>query len=127
MYEKYVELRDARNLKDADVARGTGLSPVVFSEWKKGKSKPKHEKMIKIANYFNVDVEYFNEYFDSQSLNYSMKISYREKEDYEIAHNLITLLNQLDRNDAQSVLDFAKFKLSDGKYKKDNVQNSEVS
>ncbi len=30
-----------------------------FSDWKKGRSKPKIEKIQKIADYFNVDIQYF--------------------------------------------------------------------
>ena len=58
MYEIFAKLLEEKGLKAADVTRGTGIKSPVFSEWKKGKSKPNTEKMIKIANFLGVSVEY---------------------------------------------------------------------
>lgn len=58
MYEIYCELRDARGMKDADVARETGITKSTFSDWKNGRSNPKDAKLQKIANLFGVSVEY---------------------------------------------------------------------
>jgi len=57
MYAKYTELRDSKGYKDSDVAKETGLSPVVFAEWKSGKSQPKVDKLIKIADFFGVTLD----------------------------------------------------------------------
>lgn len=59
MYEKFSELLQRKNVKAADVSRGTGIKQTVFSEWKKGKSTPKIDKLQKIADYFGVPIEYF--------------------------------------------------------------------
>lgn len=58
MYEIFAKLLTERNVKAADVTRATGINQTVFSEWKKGKSKPNTEKLIKIADFFGVSVEY---------------------------------------------------------------------
>lgn len=58
MYEIFALLLKQKGLKAADVCRATGIKSPVFSEWKKGKSKPNTEKMIKIANFLEVSVEY---------------------------------------------------------------------
>lgn len=58
MYEVFAKLLDDRGLKAADVCRGTGLPSSFFSEWKRGKSNPKMDKLQKIADFFNVPVEY---------------------------------------------------------------------
>lgn len=58
MYEIFAKLLKEKGLKAADVTRATGIKSPVFSEWKKGKSKPNTEKMIKIANFLGVSVEY---------------------------------------------------------------------
>ena len=55
-YEKYVEARGDK-YTDYKVAKSTGLSPVVFSEWKRGKCEPKIDKRIKIAEFLGVPVE----------------------------------------------------------------------
>ena len=58
MYEVYRKLLDEKGLKNADVARATGISNMTLSDWKRGKSVPKSDKMRKIAEYLNVSVEY---------------------------------------------------------------------
>lgn len=58
MYEIYCKLRDAKGLKDADVAKATGITKSTFSDWKNGRSKPKDEKLQKIADLFGVTTEY---------------------------------------------------------------------
>lgn len=59
MYAKYVELRDKKGVKDADVAKATGLYPSVFTDWKQGNSSPKIDKLMKIAEFFEVSIEEF--------------------------------------------------------------------
>ena len=58
MYEIFAKLLEEKGLKAADVTKATGIKSPVFSEWKKGKSRPNTEKMIKIANFLDVSVEY---------------------------------------------------------------------
>lgn len=60
MYEIFAKLLAEKGLKAADVTRATGIKSPVFSEWKKGKSKPNTDKMIKIANFLGVSVEYLS-------------------------------------------------------------------
>lgn len=45
MYEIYQRLLDENGLKNADVARATGISNMTLSDWKRGKSVPKADKM----------------------------------------------------------------------------------
>ena len=58
MYENYQKLLDEKGLKNADVARATGISNMTLSDWKRGKSVPKSDKMRKIAEYLTVSVDY---------------------------------------------------------------------
>lgn len=57
MYTRYVELRDAKGVTDYAVATATNIPRSTFTEWKSGRSKPKLEKLMKIASYFGVSVE----------------------------------------------------------------------
>lgn len=61
MYQKYCDLRDAKGLNDYQVAKGSGVNQSTFTDWKNGRSKPKMEKMLLIAKYFDVPVTYFYE------------------------------------------------------------------
>ena len=62
MYELYCKYRDRKGYKDSDVAKGTGIAPSTFSDWKSGRSKPNTEKLIKIADYLDTSVEYLDEW-----------------------------------------------------------------
>ena len=61
MYQKFDQLVKAREITAYRVAKDIGLAPTVFSDWKSGKSKPKVDKLKKIADYFGVTIEYFLE------------------------------------------------------------------
>jgi repressor LexA len=61
MYQKFEQLVKARGITTYRVAKDIGLAPTVFSDWKSGRSKPKVDKLKKIADYFGVTIEYFLE------------------------------------------------------------------
>ena len=67
MYEIYQRLLDEKGLKNADVARATGISNMTLSDWKRGVSKPKEDKMRKIAEFLNVSADYLMTGEESQS------------------------------------------------------------
>lgn len=58
-YERYCTLRDKAGITDYQVAKDTGLNAVMFYQWKNGEYCPKVDKIIKLADYFGVDLEYF--------------------------------------------------------------------
>ncbi|MGO5051210.1 helix-turn-helix domain-containing protein [Lachnospiraceae bacterium LCP25S3_G4] len=58
MYEVFVELLQRFNVTAYKVAKETGISQTTFSNWKSGRSIPKADSLQKIADYFNVSVEY---------------------------------------------------------------------
>ena len=57
MYENYVKIRDAKGLKDSDVAKGTGIRSSVFSDWKKGRYSLKYDKLLRIAEFLGVTTD----------------------------------------------------------------------
>lgn len=61
MYEKFVELLVKNNKTAYAVAKETGIAQSIFSDWKNGRSKPKIDKIQKLADYFGVDIKYFLE------------------------------------------------------------------
>lgn len=58
MYEIYQRLLDEKGLKNSDIAKATGISNMTLSDWKRGKSTPKQDKLKLIADYFGVSVDY---------------------------------------------------------------------
>ena len=59
MYEKFAELLDKNNKTAYAVSKETGIAQSIFSDWKNGRSKPKVDKLQKLADYFGVSIEYF--------------------------------------------------------------------
>lgn len=93
MYEIYCKLRDSKGVKDADVVKATGITKSTFSDWKSGRSKPKDEKLKKIADYFGVTIDYLMEGKDSEQT--SSKLNRKDEKDIkEIIANTEQLLKQ---------------------------------
>lgn len=57
-YESYCKIRDMKGYKDSHVATATGIGKSTFSDWKSGRSKPKNDKLQKIADFFEVTIDY---------------------------------------------------------------------
>lgn len=58
---KLEALTKDKNITFYRLAKELGLPNTIFSDWKRGKSMPKADKLVKIANYFGVSIEYFLE------------------------------------------------------------------
>lgn len=61
MYERFERLLEERGLTAYKVAMDTGIATATLTEWKKGTYKPKVDKLMALAKYFNVPLEYFLE------------------------------------------------------------------
>ena len=59
MYERYLKLRTDKGVSDADVSRDTGVDKATLSHWKRGDYTPKVQSIIKLADYFDVSLDYF--------------------------------------------------------------------
>lgn len=58
MYEIYERLINELGITTYRVAMDTGIAQSVFSAWKSGKSRPKPDKLKKIADRLHVSVDY---------------------------------------------------------------------
>ncbi|CBK77113.1 Helix-turn-helix [[Clostridium] cf. saccharolyticum K10] len=58
MYEIFVKLCEKYGVTAYKVGKETGIASSTFSDWKSGRSRPKADKMQKIADYFGVSVDY---------------------------------------------------------------------
>lgn len=61
MYKKFKMLLEERNVSAYKVSQETGIPYSCFSDWKAGVSKPKLDKLAKIADFFGVSVDFFVE------------------------------------------------------------------
>ena len=58
MYYIFVELLQRNGVSTYQASKATGIAQSVFSSWKNGISKPKADKLKKIADYFGVPTDY---------------------------------------------------------------------
>ena len=58
MYEIFELLCNKNNVTPYRVCKETGLTTATISNWKAGRYVPKQDKLQKIADYFNVSLEY---------------------------------------------------------------------
>ena len=117
MYWKYERLRNMAHLTDYKVAKAAGIGQSTLSDWKHGRSKPKFDKLKKIADALGVPVSVFAEPTEPDEFN-NIVITDQEKE-------LIYLFRNLSYNgrDAaihvlagfQSVPEYAKKKIDSSK------------
>ena len=105
MYEIFERLLQEKGLKAADVSRATGIKSPVFSEWKKGKSKPNTEKMIKIAKFLDVSVEYLMTgkepnagLYSDENADLLIEITHKIKNDSALADRLARYMSLLSEN-----------------------------
>ncbi len=59
MYSKFVRLLQRDNVTPYKVAKDTGISQSTLSDWKTGRATPKTDKLVILARYFNVTIDYF--------------------------------------------------------------------
>lgn len=59
LYEKYEALRDEEGVLDSHVASESGVEQPTLIAWRNGDYSPKVDKIMKIANYFKVPLDYF--------------------------------------------------------------------
>lgn len=114
MYEIFEMLLKNKGLKAADVTRATGIKSPVFSEWKKGKSKPNTEKMIKIAEFLGVSVEYLTTGKESRLSKINADIDYAILTDDD-SRNIIMEYQKLDDGHKEMLKKYMEFLKSDMK------------
>ena len=112
MYEHYERARDKKGIKNADVAKATGIPKQLFSDWKKRDSTPKAETLLKIADFLDVSVEYLvsgrepepnNYYLDPEVAQMAQEI--HDNEDLRL---LFDTTRNVTKEDLQIVIDITK-------------------
>lgn len=97
MYEIYCRLREAKGVKDSDVVKATGITKSTFSDWKSGRSKPKNEKLQKIADYFGVTVDYL---MTGETPEEKKDITLTPKDEHDIAKDLDRIMGEIKKGDS---------------------------
>lgn len=85
MYEIFEKLMKEHGVTAYKVSKETGIATSTLSDWKKGRSTPKQDKLQKIADYFNVKIDYLltgNNQLEKER-DYSLTIKEQENIDDE--------------------------------------------
>ena len=59
LYKKFSTLLEKTNKTAYRVSKDTGIAQSVLSDWKRGISNPKVDKLKKLSDYFDLPIEYF--------------------------------------------------------------------
>ena len=59
IYSNFKCLLEQNSVTPYQVSKATGISQSTLSDWKTGRAKPKADKLLKLAEYFGVTVDYF--------------------------------------------------------------------
>ena len=115
-YENYAKLKEVKGVNDFAVSKATGIAPATMSDWKNGRTEPKIDKLQKIADYFNVSIEYLMTGKDTEKVSDSGKKYYFSDETAELAQEaftnkktriLLDATRDLKPDDMQMVIDLA--------------------
>lgn len=101
MYEIFETLLKERNVTAYRVAKETGIATATLSDWKNGRSKPKQDKLKKIADYFGVSLDYLVGKTDIRKTptEQNWKPQLTEKDERDIQKKLTSMLEDLDNSE----------------------------
>ncbi|MCL2774047.1 MAG: helix-turn-helix domain-containing protein [Oscillospiraceae bacterium] len=66
---KLFSLMEQKNINASTLSKEIGISSGLISQWKKGFQKPSLDVVTKIADYFNVSVDYLLSRTDNPQIN----------------------------------------------------------
>jgi transcriptional regulator with XRE-family HTH domain len=78
MYEIFEQLLQKNGVTAYKVSKETGIATATLTDWKKGRSTPKQDKLQKIADYFGVTVDYLMGIEKDENVQYYLNDDTRE-------------------------------------------------
>lgn len=67
--ERLVSLRTEKNLTQKQVYSGVGMSPIGYQRYEYGEREPSYQKLLALADYFDVSIDYLVGRTDNPSIN----------------------------------------------------------
>lgn len=67
--ERLIELRKARNLTQKQVYEGIGMSMLGYQRYEYGEREPSYQKLIALADYFDVSLDFLCGRSDNPEIN----------------------------------------------------------
>lgn len=119
MYEIYSKLLKEKGYTSYRVAKECGISQSSLSDWKRGVSKPKHGKMLRIAKLFGVSVDYLETGIKPEVKTKKPAISGELNE-------AAVLYTQLNKVGQKEYVRYGKYLVSQKEYRADEAEKPEV-
>lgn len=126
-YDRIFEIMKEKELTAYRVSKDTGISQASLADWRKGRSKPKIDKLQKLSEYFGVSIQYLtgesNEIDDTQQMQ-APDGYYVDKETAEYAEMLRTrpgarllfsAAKDISKDDLQKAVEYIEFLKSKNK------------
>ena len=101
-YRIFEKLCQNNKVKPSDISKATGIATATLTNWKQGNYEPKQDKLKKIADYFNVSLEYLMTGKDSEKESEEGKKYYFSDATAELAQELF------ENSDMRLLFDAAK-------------------
>ncbi len=126
-YDRIFEIMKEKELTAYRVSKDTGISQASLADWRKGRSKPKIDKLQKLSEYFGVSISYLtgesNEIDNTQQMQ-AQNGYYVDKETAEYAEMLRTrpgarllfsAAKDISKEDMQKAVEYIEFLKSKNK------------
>lgn len=126
-YDRIFEIMKEKELTAYRVSKDTGISQASLADWRKGRSKPKIDKLQILSEYFGVSISYLtgesNEIDDTQQMQ-APNGYYVDKETAEYAEMLRTrpsarllfsAAKDISKDDLQKAVEYIEFLKSKNK------------
>lgn len=94
------ELRKSKSLNQSQVANAIGISQRTYSNYEIGTREPDINTIIKLADYFNVTIDYLlcHEFTQSNTRNAIIDLSDLDKDDFETVNEYIQFIKSRKSN-----------------------------
>lgn len=126
-YDRIIEIMKEKELTAYRVSKDTGISQASLADWRKGRSKPKIDKLQKLSEYFGVSIQYLTG--ESDQIDDTQQIQapngyYVDKETAEYAEMLRTrpgarllfsAAKDISKDDLQKAVEYIEFLKSKNK------------
>lgn len=126
-YDRIFEIMKEKELTAYRVSKDTGISQASLADWRKGRSKPKIDKLQKLSEYFGVSIHYLTGESDQIDDTQQMQAPngyYVDKETAEYAEMLRTrpgarllfsAAKDISKDDLQKAVEYIEFLKSKNK------------
>lgn len=126
-YDRIFEIMKEKELTAYRVSKDTGISQASLADWRKGRSKPKIDKLQKLSEYFGVSIQYLTGESDQIDDTQQMQAPngyYVDKETAEYAEMLRTrpgarllfsAAKDISKEDMQKAVEYIEFLKSKNK------------